>query len=321
MLLKVKDYSILNAKFLNYILSIKAPHYVNKDSSIPMLGSTVVSNIILPIPSIEIQNKIVQILDKLEIYSKDINTGLPLEVSERKKQYNYYLNKLLTFKTGGAIGSEQLECLKFLENILNFTIEYKELWSIVNFDKKFKGVDKNKQKTILKFKHISATNLKKYFLVPNCNEVRLLSTGLYDEYTKYNKNDLNINYGEVISIPSGGDAILKYHHGYFIDSLNILFSSKDPKQWNLKFIYYFLKSKINFIRNNFVGSSIKHPNMKEIINLIIPIPSLDIQNKIVQILDKLELYAKDINEGLPQEIKLRKNQFDFYLNKLLKFNK
>ena len=61
--------------------------------------------------------------------------------------------------------------------------------------------------------------------------------------------------------------------------------------------------------------------MKEIINLIIPIPSLDIQNKIVQILDKLELYAKDINEGLPQEIKLRKNQFDFYLNKLLKFNK
>ncbi|GAA8716885.1 hypothetical protein oki361_23850 [Helicobacter pylori] len=61
--------------------------------------------------------------------------------------------------------------------------------------------------------------------------------------------------------------------------------------------------------------------MKEIINLIIPIPSFDIQNKIVQILDKLELYAKDINEGLPQEIKLRKNQFNFYLNKLLKFNK
>ena len=101
MLLKVKDYSFLNVKFLNYILSIKAPHYVNKDSSIPMLGSAVVSNIVLPIPSLEIQNKIVQILDKLELYAKDINTGLPLEVSERKKQYDYYLNKLLTFKTGG----------------------------------------------------------------------------------------------------------------------------------------------------------------------------------------------------------------------------
>ena len=61
--------------------------------------------------------------------------------------------------------------------------------------------------------------------------------------------------------------------------------------------------------------------MKKIINIEIPIPHIDIQNKIVQILDKLELYSKDINSGLPQEIELRKNQFDFYLNKLLKFNK
>ena len=68
----------------------------------PKLMSNVMANIVLPIPSLEIQNKIVQILDKLEIYSKDINTGLPLEVSERKKQYDYYLNKLLTFKTGGG---------------------------------------------------------------------------------------------------------------------------------------------------------------------------------------------------------------------------
>ena len=61
--------------------------------------------------------------------------------------------------------------------------------------------------------------------------------------------------------------------------------------------------------------------MKKIINIEIPIPHIDIQNKIVQILDKLELYSKDINSGLPQEIELRKKQFDFYLNKLLKFNK
>ena len=312
-----------NQKYLYYFLKNEQTNLANKANGVAIKGlsKSILEDFEIKVPSIEIQNRIVRVLEKLETYNKDVNTGLPAELNARKSQYDYYLNKLLTFKTGGAIGSEQLECFKFLENILNFTIEYKELWSIVNFDKKFKGVDKNKQKTILKFKHISATNLKKYFLVPNCNEVRLLSTGLYDEYTKYNKNDLNINYGEVISIPSGGDAILKYHHGYFIDSLNILFSSKDPKQWNLKFIYYFLKSKTNFIRNNFVGSSIKHPNMKEIINLIIPIPSLDIQNKIVQVLDKLELYSKNINAGLPQEIKLRKNQFDFYLNKLLKFNK
>jgi type I restriction modification DNA specificity family protein len=56
-----------------------------------------------------------------------------------------------------------------------------------------------------------------------------LSTGYFGGYTKYNKNDININQGEIISIPSGGEAILKYHNGYFIDSLNILFSSKNIK--------------------------------------------------------------------------------------------
>ena len=51
----------------------------------------------IPIPSLEIQNKIVEILDKLSNYSKDIKTGLPLEIEQRQKQYKYYLNLLLKF--------------------------------------------------------------------------------------------------------------------------------------------------------------------------------------------------------------------------------
>ena len=101
-LLKVKNFNELVPKYLHYILKINTHNYVNEGMGNPKLMSNVMVNIVLPIPSLEIQNKIVQILDKLEIYSKDINTGLPLEVSERKKQYDYYLNKLLTFKTGGG---------------------------------------------------------------------------------------------------------------------------------------------------------------------------------------------------------------------------
>ncbi|RCT49463.1 restriction endonuclease subunit S, partial [Ureaplasma parvum] len=52
----------------------------------------------IPIPHISIQNKIVEILDKLEAYTKDINVGLPFEIKQRKKQYEYYRNKLLDFK-------------------------------------------------------------------------------------------------------------------------------------------------------------------------------------------------------------------------------
>ncbi|RBI46352.1 restriction endonuclease subunit S, partial [Metamycoplasma hominis] len=49
-------------------------------------------------PHISIQNKIVEILDKLQAYTKDIQTGLPLEIDQRKKQYEHYRDKLLNFK-------------------------------------------------------------------------------------------------------------------------------------------------------------------------------------------------------------------------------
>ncbi|RCJ01005.1 restriction endonuclease subunit S, partial [Metamycoplasma hominis] len=52
----------------------------------------------IPIPHIAIQNKIVEILDKLQAYTKDIQTGLPLEIDQRKKQYEHYGDKLLNFK-------------------------------------------------------------------------------------------------------------------------------------------------------------------------------------------------------------------------------
>ena len=194
--------------------------------------------------------------------------------------------------------------------------EEKPLWEIVDFDKRFKGVDKNKQKNILKFKHVSAAQLKAYPAINNCTEVRLLSTGIYDGYTQYNENDKNINYGEIISIPSGGDAILKYYKGYFIDSLNILLSSKNIEEWNLKFIFYSLINKINYIKENFTGSSIKHPNMRVIVNTIIPIPPIKIQNKIVEILDNFS----ELEAELEAELEFRNIQYEHYNNKLLDFD-
>ncbi|EEH01921.1 type I restriction modification DNA specificity family protein [Ureaplasma urealyticum serovar 2 str. ATCC 27814] len=62
------------------------------------LWITKYSQLSIPIPPISIQNKIVEVLDKLETYTKDINTGLPLEIEQHKKQYEYYRNKLLDFK-------------------------------------------------------------------------------------------------------------------------------------------------------------------------------------------------------------------------------
>ena len=51
----------------------------------------------IPVPPLEIQEKIVKILDNFSKYVTSISKGLPAEIEARKKQYEYYRNKLLTF--------------------------------------------------------------------------------------------------------------------------------------------------------------------------------------------------------------------------------
>ncbi|UUM19453.1 hypothetical protein [Mycoplasma sp. 1018B] len=49
------------------------------------------------LPSLEIQNKIVNILDNFEAICKDLNIGLPAEIDKREQQYEFYLNKIFDY--------------------------------------------------------------------------------------------------------------------------------------------------------------------------------------------------------------------------------
>ena len=52
----------------------------------------------IPIPTIETQRKIVILLDRFDNLCNDLSTGLPAEIAARQQQYEYYRDKLLTFK-------------------------------------------------------------------------------------------------------------------------------------------------------------------------------------------------------------------------------
>ena len=56
----------------------------------------------IPIPSQEKQKDIVAILDRFDTLCNDLTNGLPAEIEARQKQYEYYRDKLLTFKELGA---------------------------------------------------------------------------------------------------------------------------------------------------------------------------------------------------------------------------
>ncbi|MTH75654.1 restriction endonuclease subunit S [Mycoplasma hominis] len=92
-------------KFLYYFLISNSQKFYVESSTYPKFENKIFDNFLIPIPHISIQNKIVEILDKLETYTRDIQSGLPLEIDLRKKQYEYYRDKLLDFKdlAGGGI--------------------------------------------------------------------------------------------------------------------------------------------------------------------------------------------------------------------------
>lgn len=55
-------------------------------------------SILLPVPPLELQEKIVAVLDRFETLVNDLSEGLPAEIAAVKEQYEYYRNRLLTFK-------------------------------------------------------------------------------------------------------------------------------------------------------------------------------------------------------------------------------
>ena len=69
-----------------------------RTASIPRLSPSVIRNLFVPIPPLNEQERIVEILDKFEKLTTDLSQGLPAEINARQQQYEYYRDKLLTFK-------------------------------------------------------------------------------------------------------------------------------------------------------------------------------------------------------------------------------
>ena len=90
----------ISVRYLFYILSFVG--FDVKKSSVPNMNSNEVKQKVIPIPSMAEQQKIVSILDRFDRLTNDLTAGLPAEIEKRRQQYEYYRDKLLTFKRKGA---------------------------------------------------------------------------------------------------------------------------------------------------------------------------------------------------------------------------
>ena len=67
-------------------------------AGIPALAKSTVASLEIPVPPLPVQSEIVRILDRFDALCNDLTSGLPAEIEARKKQYEYYRDKLLTFR-------------------------------------------------------------------------------------------------------------------------------------------------------------------------------------------------------------------------------
>ena len=257
----------------------------------PNLSSEQLKKMIMPVPPFPIQREIVRILDSFTELTAKLTAELTAELTARKKQYEYYRSELLTFGddlpmvTLGDIATEIYRGSGIKREEVTETgtpcVRYGEIYTTYNvwFDTCVSHT-KTGTKT---FDH---------------GDILFAITG--ESVEEIAKSCVYMGHEKCFA---GSDIVVMKHNQ------------------NPKYISYALstasaqaqKSK-GKVKSKVVHSSI--PALKEI---VIPIPPLDEQERIVAILDRFDTLTSDITSGLPAEIVARQKQYEYYRDKLLTF--
>ena len=94
--------SKMHPNYLSHVCRTKSYHnqvrmFAN-EAKICSVSGTDLAKVVIPLPPYELQEKIASILDRFETLVNDLSKGLPAEIEAVKTRYEYYRNKLLTFK-------------------------------------------------------------------------------------------------------------------------------------------------------------------------------------------------------------------------------
>lgn len=190
-------------------------------------------------------------------------------------------------------------------------VEWKKIWEVTTWDKKFSGVDRRMQPKVIKYHYYLANELSE--LECENGDIKILYTTLKDAYANSNDVEGNIAEGEIVAIPWGGNVNIQYYKGKFVTADNRIATSNDTNYLSNKFLYYWMLSQKEEIAKMYRGAGIQHPSMLSVLSMFIPIPSLSEQQRIVSILDT---FTSSI-ANLKQQIEERRKQYEYERDRLL----
>lgn len=284
--------SMANLRYLYFALQTKDVSGIVRGTP-PKLNQENLRNIEIPVPPLPIQEEIVRILD----HFTELTAELTAELQARQEQYEYYRNKLLTFDAGSVTWMKMSEIMDISRGASPRPIS-------LYITESAEGVN------WIKIGDVSPTS--KYV------------TSTKEKITKAGaKKSKYLQKGDFIlsnSMSFGRPYILKIdgciHDGW------ISLSNFD-KSVTSDYLYHILRTNAvqRYWKQNAGKGTVSNLNADIVRNTVIPIPPISEQKRIVSILNKFETLVNDLSQGLPAEIEAVQEQYEYYRNKLLMFNR
>lgn len=266
----------------HYLQTINIKNFVH--GNIPKLNQGDFRTLKIPIPPIPIQEEIVRILDKFTNLTAQLEAELEAELEARKKQYEFYRDRLLSF-------GKEIERRKISEVFAR-----------------------------LRGTPITATIMKQISI--DDGDICIFAGGKTVIKTKEDMiKNANITRVPAILVQSRGIIDFIFYDKPFTFK-NEMWAYTCNNRVTLKFLYYYLKNNVSYFREKSIGmGSLPQISLPITEDFIIPLPPLKTQEKIVSILDKFSTLCTDLTSGIPAEIEARKKQYEYYRDKLLTFDK
>lgn len=302
---------IINPRWLYHNITTKKFFaYVEKNqqgASYPAISDTIVKAFKLPVPPLEVQREIVRILDNFTFLTAE----LAAELAARQKQYEYYRDLLLTFKPNeSTILNERTNELE-----LSGAIRWMKLGDLsITITKG--TTPKTYSKSGICFIRTEAIESD----LINFDKVKYIDDDIHNGSLR--RSILQAN--DILFTIAGatiGKCVVVPASALPANTNQALAIIRLKENYEHKYIFYLLKSKYmkDYIQKSIKGSAQPNLNLQQLNDFVIPVPPLEVQQRIVDILDRFDTLCNNISDGLPAEIAMRQKQYEYYRDKLLTF--
>ncbi len=298
-------------RYLFYVLSSECFFAYDmkyaKGAKMPRGDKKAVMNYEIPVPPLEIQNEIVKLLDNFTELTAELTEQLMTELTLRKKQYNFYRDSLLNFvRVDDTIVQTDRQTDRQAQRISKFGLWRKE------FEVEWKTL--GEVCTLVSGGDVPKEAFSQYFTEVYSIPIYSNGVGGKDLYGFTNVPRITQPCVTIAARGTIGYSALRMKPFYPVIRLICAIPCEVV---DVKYLFYILQ--MTAFKTPRTG--IPQLTIPMVRCYPIPVPPLEIQQKIVSILDRFDTLCNDLTSGLPAEIAARKKQYEHYRDKLLTFTR